>query len=462
MVSVSALDKESKAYHSQFMNLSLIDRLLYRSWKAPRGGSDILQLLVPPRLRSQILQLIYGSVGASHFGVAQTLCRLRSRFYWPNCRQDVELFVHRCDRCTARKGPNRHSHAPLQQYQVGAPMERVGVDILGPFPVTDHSNRYVLVEMDYFTKWPEAYAVPDQGAATTAEKLVQEMLCQFGAPEELHSDQGRNFEFQVFQEVCWRMGVKKTRTTPLHPQSDGLVEWFNCTLATQLAILSDRRQKDWDLHLPLVLWAYRTAVQESTHCTPAALMLGRELRTPVDLVFGLPPEPGSEAGPGLDYFSQLREWLRETHELTQAALTEAGICQKRAYDVCCSGEDFAPGACVWVYTPERKKGVSPKLSSQWTGPCTVLAKLTDVVYQVQLVRGRKVVLQRDRLAPYQPLAVVEETLSSPEGPHTPPLSLEARTPRCTRRRRQLPSLLRDFVVGSWVAGDSGTPQVGAM
>ncbi|KAF7655095.1 hypothetical protein LDENG_00060880, partial [Lucifuga dentata] len=122
-------------------------------------------------------------------------------------------------------------------------MECVGVDILGPFPVTDHCNRYILVAMDYFTKWPEAYAVPDQSTATTAEKLVQEMFCCFGAPEELHSDQGHNFESQVFQEVCQHMGVKKTRATPLHPQSNGLVERFNRTLATQLpsSLIVDRK-----------------------------------------------------------------------------------------------------------------------------------------------------------------------------------------------------------------------------
>ncbi|CAI5660323.1 unnamed protein product [Oreochromis niloticus] len=142
-------------------------------------------------------------------------------------------------------------------------------------------NRYVLVAMDYFTKWPEAYAVPDQSATTTAERLVEEMFARFGVPAELHSDQGRNFESKVFGE--------KTRTTPLHPQSDGLVEHFNHTLATQLAILTSRHQRDWDRHLPLVLWSYRTAVQESSQCTPAALMFGRELRTPVDLVFGSPP-----------------------------------------------------------------------------------------------------------------------------------------------------------------------------
>ena len=88
--------------------------------------------------------------------------------------------------------------------------------------------------------------------------------------------------------------------TPLHPQSEGLVERFNRTLATQLAILTSQHQRDWDRHLPLVLWSYRTAVQESSQCTPAALMFGRELRTPVDLVFGTPPEPEIAGGKEMD------------------------------------------------------------------------------------------------------------------------------------------------------------------
>lgn len=87
------------------------------------------------------------------------------------------------------------------------------------------------------------------------------------------------------------VGSEKGQDHPLHPQSDGSLEHFNHILVTQLAILTSQHQRDWDQRLPLVLWAYRTAVQESSQCIPAALMLGRELRTPVDLVFVLPPEP---------------------------------------------------------------------------------------------------------------------------------------------------------------------------
>ncbi|KAK7904833.1 hypothetical protein WMY93_017440 [Mugilogobius chulae] len=145
------------------------------------------------------------------------------------------------------------SRAELQQLAVGAPMERVAVDIMGPFPRTDKGNRYVLAAMDYFTKWPEAFAIPDQEAETVADTLVEGMFSRFGVAEVLHSDQGRNFESAVFSAMCERMGMQKTRTTPLHPQSDGLVERFNRTLAKQLAIVTAEHQRDWDMHLPLVL-----------------------------------------------------------------------------------------------------------------------------------------------------------------------------------------------------------------
>lgn len=165
-------------------------------------------------------------------------------------------------------------------------MEQVGTDVLGPFLVTDSGHHYVLVAVDYFTKRPEAYAGLDQSAVTITENLVEEMLTCFWVPAELYSDQARNFESARFvSEVCRWLGMHKTGTTRLHPQSSGLVELFNNTLATQLAILTRRHQQDWDHYLSLLLWFYRTAVQESSQCTPAALMFGQELQSPVDLVF---------------------------------------------------------------------------------------------------------------------------------------------------------------------------------
>ena len=97
--------------------------------------------------------------------------------------------------------------------------------------------------IDYFTKWPEAYAIPDQEAETVVDALVGGMFSHLGVPETLHSDQGRNFESKVFASMCERLGIHKTRTTPLRPQSDGLVERFHRTLGQQLAILTSKHQR---------------------------------------------------------------------------------------------------------------------------------------------------------------------------------------------------------------------------
>jgi transposase InsO family protein len=123
----------------------------------------------------------------------------------------------------------RKIQAPLAQYNVGSPVERVAIDVLGPLPTSEDGNKciLILIAADNFTKWVEGYALPNQEAVTVADVLVKEFVCRFGVPLFIHSDQGRNFESAVFGEMCRLLGINKTRTTPLHPQSDGMVERFN-------------------------------------------------------------------------------------------------------------------------------------------------------------------------------------------------------------------------------------------
>ncbi|GBN82195.1 hypothetical protein AVEN_140172-1 [Araneus ventricosus] len=103
----------------------------------------------------------------------KTLNKTRQRFYWDRLRADVENWCRECHACGARKGPKTRTKGRLQRYNFGAPFERIALDILGPFPVTTKGNRYVLVLMDYFTKWPEAIPIPDPEASTIAEELVR-------------------------------------------------------------------------------------------------------------------------------------------------------------------------------------------------------------------------------------------------------------------------------------------------
>ena len=113
----------------------------------------------------------------------------------------------------------------------------IAVDFLEPLPVTSSGNRYILVAGDYFTKWIEVYAVPNDESITVADKLVNEMFCRFATPTpvSLHSDQGRQFETELIAHICRLLHIRKSRTYSYHPQSDGFIERFNHTILSMLA-----------------------------------------------------------------------------------------------------------------------------------------------------------------------------------------------------------------------------------
>ena len=115
-----------------------------------------------------------------------------------------------------------------------------------------------MVVSDYFTKWIECYALPDQQAYTVADALVTEFFTRFGVPYFLHTDQGKDFECQLFQHVCDLLGIQKTRTSPYRPQSVSLVERFNRTIQQMLASYVNESRNEWDDHLPYLCMAYRS------------------------------------------------------------------------------------------------------------------------------------------------------------------------------------------------------------
>ncbi|GBM77913.1 Transposon Ty3-I Gag-Pol polyprotein, partial [Araneus ventricosus] len=246
----------TKRYWALWDSLHLKDGVLYRKWESDDGNSCRWQLILPKSRIPEVLRETHDSISGGHFGVMKTLSKTRERFYWDRLRADVENWCRECHACGARKGPKTRTKGRLQRYNVGAPFERMALDILGPFPVTTKGNRYVLVLMDYFTKWPEAIPIPDQEASTVAEELVRSWISCYGVPMILHSDQGTNFNSALFTKLCELLGILKTRTTALHPESDGMVERFNRTILNHLSLFVSRNQTDWDTHLPLFLLAY--------------------------------------------------------------------------------------------------------------------------------------------------------------------------------------------------------------
>ena len=145
------------------------------------------------------------------------------------------------------------------------------IDICGLFPTSDRGKKYILVAADYFTKWPECWAIAYQEAKTVAH-CIEEFISRHGTPQVLLTDQGRNFESQVIAEVCNLLHINKTHTTAYHPLCDGQVERFNRTLANMLAMYVNKNQKDWDLWLEQVLFEYRTSIRKSSGATPFSLL----------------------------------------------------------------------------------------------------------------------------------------------------------------------------------------------
>lgn len=397
---IETFSPDTKHYWEQWDLLRLRNGMLERRWETADGRTRWL-MIVPRKMRAAVLKESHDAVTAGHFGMKKTLQSLRQRFYWTGMRRDAEEWCRTCSVCCAKKGPKSRPRAPLQVRLVGEPMARVAVDIAGPLPLTSSGNRYILVAMDYFTKWPEAYPIPNQEAVTVARTLVDGFFTRFGMPLELHSDQGRNFESAVFKETCKLLGIRKTRTTPLHPESDGMVEKFNWTLGQELAKFCGNNPDEWDLSLPMLIMAYRAAEHETTGYTPASLMLGRDLRMPVDISLGRPPVDEND-GMSTTYAMNLRQRLQDVHQIVRNRLHLAAGTMKKRYDSKTSQELLSPGDEVWLYNPVRKKGVCPKLTSDWEGPYRVLDRLSDVTYRIQKDQGKKKIVHFNRLWKIKP------------------------------------------------------------
>ena len=149
---------------------------------------------------------------------------------------------------------------------VSRPYERVAMDIT-EMPSSARGNKYALVVMDYFSKYVHVYPMANQTAESVAERLM-DLVCEQGVPERLHSDQGRQFESEVFQELCKRLGITKTRTTPYHPQSDGMVERFNRTLIDRVAKYIHGNGSNWDAIILATCFAYNTSRHTVIGYTP--------------------------------------------------------------------------------------------------------------------------------------------------------------------------------------------------
>ena len=254
--------------------LLLKQGVLYRR-VTPSDARPRLQLILPPSHRNKAIEGCHDQVG--HLGQDRVLELLRDRFYWPGMHIDVPSYLNSCPRCLRRK--SQADQAPLRNIEVNQPLELIHLDYLKIEPSKGNIEN-VLIITDHFTR--------------------------YGFLEKIITDQGRNFESELIDNLCQVAGVKKLCTSPYHPQTNGQCERFNSTLLNMLGTLTLKQKKDWKNHVSAMVHAYNCTRNTATGFSPYYLLFGREPRLPVDVEFGL--QRGNQKGPlsESNYVSQLR------------------------------------------------------------------------------------------------------------------------------------------------------------
>jgi len=157
-------------------------------WQLDQGRPSIIQMVIPIDLRDFVLSQLHNSVTGGRLGIKKTLKKVRERYFWHQMSKDVKYWCANCDKGASRKSPNKLAKASLKVYNVGAPMERWAIDVLRPLPKSNGGNIYLLVVVDYFSKWIDAIPMKNQKATTIARKFVDRIVSIFGVPMQLHSD----------------------------------------------------------------------------------------------------------------------------------------------------------------------------------------------------------------------------------------------------------------------------------
>lgn len=259
---------------------------------------------------------------------------------------------------------------------ISRPWEQVALDVVGPLKRTKRGNTYILTLMDFSSRWPEAIPMKKADAETTTDAMI-EVFSRHGLPATILTDNGQNFVGKLTTALLQKLKIEHLRTTPYRPQSNGMLERFHATLKRMLGKKADA-EKNWDLFLPYVLFAYRTTVHSSTGFSPYQLLYGREARGPEAVL--------REAWTGEEHLPvKTAEYLWDVQkrlELGQLLMTKndekAKEKRKKLYDRRADDDPLIEGEEVLVRLPAEPKGIA----EQWRGPFRILEKTSPVTYRI--------------------------------------------------------------------------------
>lgn len=306
---LSVIDRLQRT--STTTEFTLVDNVVYRvaSGRYPQVP------YLPQSLIPLVLNLYHDHPLSGHFGVHRTTSRISSKFWWPKMRSQIRNYIASCPQCSAH---NISRTKPLGHLKSLEPPQSVfqvlHMDFWGPVRTpTSRGNRYVIILTDNLSKYVIAKALPDCSAQSAAQFLIDHFILVHGAPERIITDNGKHFNNHLLHTISKSMHIPHNFSATYHPQTNGQVERFNATFATQLAKYCDSERNDWDCYLPSIIYAYNTSIHSTTKIAPYELAFARQPKSPFEPVSSCITEPTPHSF--YPYLRQVREILTKEAQI---------------------------------------------------------------------------------------------------------------------------------------------------
>ena len=386
-------------------NETRMTRALLKEWTKLEIGTDGLlrrrttnyfQLVLPTTKRSLVYRELHQEMG--HLGADRVIHLARERFYWPGMQKDITHFVTKVCPCVKQRRPQSPPRAPMQHLQSTSPFEMISIDFLH-LEKSSGGEEYILVIVDSFTRFAQAYPTRNKSAKTVADRIFNDLIPRFGFPARILHDQGKEFENRLFMQLEKLSGIKHSRTSPYHPQGNGQTERFNQTLLGMLRTLPEEKKSRWKESLNKVVHAYNCTPNVSTGFAPFYLLFGRAPRLPVDLIIGREMEDSTSH---TEFVKRWKSTMQSAYDLARKRTAQRQSKSKAYYDRRLNFTELREGDRVLVrnLTPRGGPG---KLRSHWEDQVYVVVcrKGTGPVYEVRREDhvGKSRLLHRNLLFP---------------------------------------------------------------
>lgn len=267
-------------------------------------NKNVVRPYIPIIARKLVFEAFHN---LSHPGIRATNKLITGKVFWPQMNKQITEWSRQCIQCQRSK-IHRHNRAQLESFKIPEErFEHINIDLVGPL-TSSNGFRYILTCIGRYTRWPEAIPIIDQTAEIVAHAFIENWISRYGVPSRVTTDQGRQFESQLFQQLNKTLGIKHFHTTAYHPQANGMIERFHRTLK---ASLKCKDNIHWANELPLIMLGLRSTLKEDIDATPAEMLYGKTIRLPPDY-FIQPQQSNNEC----EFVKHLRSTMQQIRAQT--------------------------------------------------------------------------------------------------------------------------------------------------